>query len=95
MYCSIVLPCTAQLGGTVFDLEEAELCYAPQYGSAKVRPGGTIGTTRQAVHEGRVALVRWHHDHLRFLPDQRIRAVMGLSDGCGGIPCGSVVNVIV
>ncbi len=24
-----------QKGGTVFDLEEAELCYAPQYGSAK------------------------------------------------------------
>lgn len=24
-----------QMGGTVFDLEEAELCYAPQYGSAK------------------------------------------------------------
>jgi NADPH-dependent 2,4-dienoyl-CoA reductase/sulfur reductase-like enzyme/rhodanese-related sulfurtransferase len=24
-----------QLGGTVYDLEEAELCYAPQYGSAK------------------------------------------------------------
>lgn len=23
------------MGGTVFDLEEAELCYAPQYGSAK------------------------------------------------------------
>lgn len=24
-----------QMGGSVFDLEEAELCYAPQYGSAK------------------------------------------------------------
>ena len=24
-----------QMGGTVYDLEEAELCYAPQYGSAK------------------------------------------------------------
>lgn len=24
-----------QMGGTVFDMEEAELCYAPQYGSAK------------------------------------------------------------
>lgn len=23
------------MGGTVYDLEEAELCYAPQYGSAK------------------------------------------------------------
>ena len=24
-----------QMSGTVYDLEEAELCYAPQYGSAK------------------------------------------------------------
>ena len=24
-----------QKGATVFDLEEAELCYAPQYGAAK------------------------------------------------------------
>jgi rhodanese-related sulfurtransferase len=24
-----------QMGGTVFDLEEAELCYAPQFGAAK------------------------------------------------------------
>ena len=39
-----------QMGGTVFDLEEAELCYAPQYGSAKdpvniagAAPGGGLG----------------------------------------------------
>ena len=24
-----------QMGATVYDLEESELCYAPQYGSAK------------------------------------------------------------
>ena len=28
-------PPSAQMSGTVYDLEEAELCYAPQYGSAK------------------------------------------------------------
>lgn len=30
-----VIAMAIQLGGTVFDLEEAELCYAPQYGAAK------------------------------------------------------------
>jgi NADPH-dependent 2,4-dienoyl-CoA reductase/sulfur reductase-like enzyme/rhodanese-related sulfurtransferase len=30
-----VIAMAMQKGGTVFDLEEAELCYAPQYGSAK------------------------------------------------------------
>jgi len=30
-----VIAMAIQMGGTVFDLEEAELCYAPQYGSAK------------------------------------------------------------
>ncbi len=30
-----VLAMAMQMGGTVFDLEQAELCYSPQYGSAK------------------------------------------------------------
>ena len=30
-----VIAIAIQMGATVFDLEEAELCYAPQYGSAK------------------------------------------------------------
>jgi len=30
-----VISMAIQKGGTVYDLEEAELCYAPQYGSAK------------------------------------------------------------
>jgi len=30
-----VIAMALQLGGTVFDLEEAELCYAPQFGAAK------------------------------------------------------------
>lgn len=30
-----VIAMALQMGGTVFDLEEAELCYAPQYGAAK------------------------------------------------------------
>jgi rhodanese-related sulfurtransferase len=30
-----VIATAIQFGGTVFDLEESELCYAPQYGAAK------------------------------------------------------------
>ncbi len=30
-----VVSMAMQMGATVYDLEEAELCYAPQYGSAK------------------------------------------------------------
>jgi rhodanese-related sulfurtransferase len=30
-----VIAMALQMGGTVFELEEAELCYAPQYGAAK------------------------------------------------------------
>jgi rhodanese-related sulfurtransferase len=32
----IVISMAIQRGATVFDLEEGELCYAPQYGAAKV-----------------------------------------------------------
>lgn len=52
-----------QMGGTVHDLEEAELCYAPQYGSAKDPiniAGGWMGWV--AVHElrpVRVVLAMW------------------------------------
>jgi NADPH-dependent 2,4-dienoyl-CoA reductase/sulfur reductase-like enzyme/rhodanese-related sulfurtransferase len=41
-----VIATAIQLGGTVFDLEEAELCYAPQFGAAKdpVNYAGMIAT---------------------------------------------------
>lgn len=40
-----VISTAIQLGGTVYDLEEAELCYAPQFGAAKdpVNIAGMIG----------------------------------------------------
>ncbi len=30
-----VIAMAIQMGGTIYDLEEAELCYAPQFGGAK------------------------------------------------------------
>lgn len=47
-----------QLGGTVFDLEEAELCYAPQFGAAKdaVNFAGMIAAN---LLRGDVAMKQW------------------------------------
>ena len=47
-----------QLGGTVFDLEEAELCYAPQYGAAK-DPVNVAGMIAANVIRGDVRLAPW------------------------------------
>ncbi len=43
-----VLAMAIQLGGTVYDLEEAELCYAPQFGAAKdaVNMAGMLAANR-------------------------------------------------
>lgn len=47
-----------QLGGTVMDLEEAELCYAPQYGAAK-DPVNIAGMIAANVMRGDLALADW------------------------------------
>ncbi len=53
-----VLAMAIQKGGTVFDLEEAELCYAPQYGSAK-DPVNLAGFVAGNVLRGDVPTVFW------------------------------------
>ena len=47
-----------QLGGTVYDLEECELCYAPQFGAAKSPPNfaGMVGAN---LLRGDVGLAQW------------------------------------
>ncbi|PNW82038.1 hypothetical protein CHLRE_06g271200v5 [Chlamydomonas reinhardtii] len=47
-----------QKGATVFDLEEAELCYAPQFGSAK-DPVNMIGMVAANVMRGMHPLTNW------------------------------------
>jgi NADPH-dependent 2,4-dienoyl-CoA reductase/sulfur reductase-like enzyme/rhodanese-related sulfurtransferase len=47
-----------QKGGTVFDLEEAELCYAPQYGAAK-DPINICGMIAANVVRGDLELADW------------------------------------
>ncbi|HRJ73589.1 MAG TPA: FAD-dependent oxidoreductase [Terrimicrobiaceae bacterium] len=53
-----VIAMAIQLGGTVFDLEEAEMCYAPQFGGAKdaVNFAGMVAAD---VLRGDMPLVHW------------------------------------
>lgn len=53
-----VLAMAIQMRATVFDLEEAELCYAPQYGSAK-DPVNMAGMAAANAMRGDVELAAW------------------------------------
>jgi NADPH-dependent 2,4-dienoyl-CoA reductase/sulfur reductase-like enzyme/rhodanese-related sulfurtransferase len=53
-----VIASAIQHNGTVFDLEEAELCYAPQYGSAK-DPVNIAGMIASNVLRGHTSVVHW------------------------------------
>lgn len=53
-----VISMAIQKNGTVFDLEQAELCYAPQYGSAK-DPVNMAGMIAANTLRGFLPLVHW------------------------------------
>ena len=53
-----VISMAIQKHGTVFDLEECELCYAPQYGSAK-DPINIAGMIASNVMHGDASLASW------------------------------------
>jgi NADPH-dependent 2,4-dienoyl-CoA reductase/sulfur reductase-like enzyme/rhodanese-related sulfurtransferase len=53
-----VISMAIQKKATVFDLEEAELCYAPQFGSAK-DPVNLAGMVAANVLRGDIGLVHW------------------------------------
>jgi len=59
-----------QLGGTIYDLEEAELCYAPQFGSAK-SPVNFAGMVAADVLRGDLPLTHWNSGETGFLLDVR------------------------
>ena len=75
-----VMAMAIQMGATVFDLEGAELCYAPQYGSAK-DPVNLAGMVASNVMRGDVELASWSDlDTARaFLLD--VREVEEFRDG--------------
>ncbi|WP_373498708.1 FAD-dependent oxidoreductase [Desulfococcus sp.] len=59
-----------QMGATVYDLEEAELCYAPQFGSAK-DPVNFAGMVPANVLRGDMPLCHWNSVDGGFLLDVR------------------------
>jgi NADPH-dependent 2,4-dienoyl-CoA reductase/sulfur reductase-like enzyme/rhodanese-related sulfurtransferase len=59
-----------QLGGTIHDLEECELCYAPQFGSAK-SPANFAGMVAGDVLCGDMPIAHWGALDGEFLLDVR------------------------
>lgn len=59
-----------QMGATVYDLEETELCYAPQFGSAK-DPVNFAGMVAADVLRGDMPIVHWKTARSGFLLDVR------------------------
>ena len=59
-----------QLGATVYDLEECELCYAPPFGSAK-DPINFAGMVAGAVLRGDMPVTHWDSVQDAFLVDVR------------------------
>ena len=80
-----------QMGATVYDLEEAELCYAPQFGSAK-DPVNFAGMVAADVLRGDMPLAHWDATDGRFLLDVRqpVELVVESVPGAVNIPLGQL-----
>jgi NADPH-dependent 2,4-dienoyl-CoA reductase/sulfur reductase-like enzyme/rhodanese-related sulfurtransferase len=80
-----------QMGATIYDLEEAELCYAPQFGSAKdaVNFAGMVAAD---VLHGDMPLVHWDGTDGAFLLDVRqpVELVVESVPGAVNIPLGQL-----
>ncbi len=80
-----------QMGATVHDLEEAELCYAPQFGSAKdaVNFSGMVAAD---VMRGDMPLVHWGAGQGAFLLDVRqpVELAVECVPGAVNIPLGQL-----
>jgi NADPH-dependent 2,4-dienoyl-CoA reductase/sulfur reductase-like enzyme/rhodanese-related sulfurtransferase len=76
-----------QMGATVYDLEEAELCYAPQFGSAK-DPVNFAGMIAADVLRGDMPLAHWDHIKDALLLDVRspVELVVEKLPGAVNIP---------
>jgi NADPH-dependent 2,4-dienoyl-CoA reductase/sulfur reductase-like enzyme/rhodanese-related sulfurtransferase len=80
-----------QLGAKVYDLEESELCYAPQFGSAK-DPVNFAGMIAADVLRGEMPLAHWDHIDGAFLLDVRnpLELVVESVPGAVNIPLGEL-----
>ena len=75
---------TIQMGGTVYDLEEAELCYAPQFGSAK-SPVNFAGMVAADVLRGDMPLGHWSSAEAGLLLDVRHPAELAIEHVPGAV----------
>jgi NADPH-dependent 2,4-dienoyl-CoA reductase/sulfur reductase-like enzyme/rhodanese-related sulfurtransferase len=80
-----------QLGATVYDLEQAELCYAPPFGSAK-DPVNFAGMVAAGVLRGDMPLSHWDSAQGGFLLDVRepIELAVEQVPGAVNIPLGEL-----
>ncbi len=80
-----------QMGATVYDLEEAELCYAPQFGSAK-DPVNFAGMVAADVLRGDMPLAHWEDTKDVFLLDVREAVELAVErvSGAINIPIGQL-----
>jgi NADPH-dependent 2,4-dienoyl-CoA reductase/sulfur reductase-like enzyme/rhodanese-related sulfurtransferase len=80
-----------QMGATIYDLEEAELCYAPQFGSAK-DPVNFAGMIAADVLRGDMPLSHWNSARKGFLLDVREPMELAVENvpGALNIPLGQL-----
>ena len=80
-----------QMGATIYDLEEAELCYAPQFGSAK-DPVNFAGMVAANVLRGDMPLSHWDVAEKGFLLDVRepVELAVEKVPGALNIPMGQL-----
>ncbi|MGA7801075.1 MAG: FAD-dependent oxidoreductase, partial [Gammaproteobacteria bacterium] len=80
-----------QMGATIYDLEETELCYAPQFGSAK-DPVNFAGMVAANVLRGDMPLSHWNSAKEEFLLDVREPVELAVENvpGAHNIPIGQL-----
>jgi NADPH-dependent 2,4-dienoyl-CoA reductase/sulfur reductase-like enzyme/rhodanese-related sulfurtransferase len=80
-----------QMGATVYDLEEAELCYAPPFGSAK-DPVNFAGMIAAGVLRGDMPVRHWADTEDAFILDVREPVELAVEgvDGSVNIPIGQL-----
>ena len=80
-----------QMGATIYDLEEAELCYAPQFGSAK-DPVNFAGMVAADVLRGDMPISHWEEAKDGFILDVREPFELAVENipGATNIPMGQL-----
>ena len=73
-----------QMNATIYDLEEAELCYAPQFGSAK-DPVNFAGMVAADILRGDMPVVHWDATDVGFLLDVRQPVELAVEQKLGAV----------